>query len=146
MNYLFISPEQIKEETVVNESADNSIISHAILTVQNHFIRRCVGEGLYQELIHQVNAGGVSDRNRKLMDNYLKVTIKYYVLYELCNPATYHMLAPKVSSPENITTPEQIEQIKNYYLNHAEWYSKRVTKFLQQNHLAYPLYLEREKT
>lgn len=144
MNYLFISPERLKEDTVIIDSADNSVISHAILTTQNSHIRKCVGEGLYQELIHQVNAGGVSDRNRKLLDNYLRITLKYYVLYELCNPATYYMIAGDgwIGGSENKPTHEQIEQVKNYYLNHAEWYGKRVTKYLQQNHLQYPLYLE----
>lgn len=49
---------------------------------------------------------------------------------------------------ENSTTatPTQLSQIKNYYQNHAEWYAKRIIRYLQQNQTLYPLWSQGNST
>lgn len=142
-NIYFISADRLKEDTVINETTDNKLINPVILMVQDIYIQSVLGTALYDEIKTQVKDNTVTVLNKKLLDNYLQITIKYYCMAELCNPLTYRYLSNAGwgdAKPEG--NPGQLDQIRNYYLNHAEWYAKRVVKYLQQNHTSYPLWLE----
>lgn len=141
----FISADRLKEDTVINENTDNKLISPTILMVQDIYIQGIIGTSLYNELKNQVKADTVTTLNQTLLNNYLQPAIKHYCMAELCLPLTYKFMNKSIVTKNNensvTATPEQLSQIKNYYLNHAEWYAKRIVKYLQQNQSKYPLWL-----
>jgi len=55
-------------------------------------------------------------------------------------------IVTKSSENSKTISPEQLQQIKNYYLNNAEWYAKRIVKYLQANSSLYPLWLNGNTT
>lgn len=141
----FISADKLKEDTVINENTDNKLISPTILMAQDIYIQSILGTSLYTELKNQIQNNTVSTLNQTLLTDYLQTAIKYYCMAELTTPLTYKFMNKSivVKNSENSTTvsPEQLSQIKNYYLNHAEWYAKRIVKYLQENQTQYPLWL-----
>ncbi|HYG15035.1 MAG TPA: hypothetical protein VEC12_04715 [Bacteroidia bacterium] len=142
-NIYFISADRLKEDTVISETTDNKLVNPVILMVQDIYIQTVLGTALYGEIKTQIKDNTVSVLNKKLLDSYLQITIKYYCLAELSNPLTYrYMNNAAWADNKQEANPEQLDQIRNYYLNHAEWYAKRVVKYLQQNHTSYPLWLE----
>lgn len=141
----FLSADRLKEDTVINENTDNKLISPTILMVQDIYIQTIIGTSLYTELKTQVKGGTVTALNQTLLNDYLQPAIKHYCMAELCLPLTYKFMnksiVTKNSENSNTIAPEQLSQIKNYYLNHAEWYAKRIVKYLQQHQAKYPLWL-----
>lgn len=140
----FISADKLKQETVINENTDNKLVTPTLLMVQDIYIQSLLGTALYEELKTQIKADTVTTLNKKLLDNYIQTVLKYYCMAELCTPLTYKFMNAAIvtKNSENSTSvgPAQLSQIKNYYLNHAEWYAKRLVKYLQQNQNSYPLW------
>ena len=141
----FISADKLKEDTVISENTDSKLINPTILMVQDIHIQPLLGTSLYNEIKTEIAADSVSVLNKTLLNDYLQTTIKYYCMAELTTPLTYKFMNKSivVKNSENSSTvsPEQLGQIKNYYLNHAEWYAKRIVRYLQENHTSYPLWL-----
>lgn len=141
----FISADKLKEDTVISENTDNKLIAPTILMVQDIYIQGILGTSLYNELKTQIQSNSVSALNQTLLNDYLQNTIKHYCMAELCLPLTYKFMnksiVTKNSENSSTATLEQLSQIKNYYLNHAEWYAKRIVKYLQENQTQYPLWL-----
>jgi response regulator of citrate/malate metabolism len=141
----FISADKLKEDTVISENTDNKLIAPTILMVQDIYIQNILGTSLYNELKAQIQSNSVSALNQTLLNEYLQNAIKYYCMAELCLPLTYKFMnksiVTKNSENSTVASPQQLSQIKNYYLNHAEWYAKRIVKYLQENQTLYPLWL-----
>ena len=118
--------------------------------VQDIYIQSILGTSLYNQLKTEIQNNTVSALNQTLLNDYLQTAIKYYCMAELTTPLTYKFMNKSVvvKNSENSTTatPEQLSQIKNYYLNHAEWYAKRIVKYLQENQSQYPLWLNGNTT
>lgn len=141
----FISADKLKEDTVISENTDNKLLIPTILMVQDIYIQQLLGTSLYNEIKTQIQSDSVTALNQTLLNDYLQNTIKYYCMAELTTPLTYKFMNKSIviKNSENSVSasPEQLSQIKNYYLNHAEWYAKRIVRYLQENHTSYPLWL-----
>ncbi len=141
----FISADKLKEDTVISENTDNKLINPTVLMVQDIHIQPLLGTSLYNEIKTQIEANTVNALNKTLLNDYLQNTIKYYCMAELTTPLTYKFMNKSIvvknSENSSTATPEQLNQIKNYYLNHAEWYAKRIVRYLQENQTSYPLWL-----
>ena len=141
---LFIAPLEIKETTMIDENVDEKLIRVVIDEAQSIHIHPIVGTGIYDELKSQKIAGTLTALNTTLINSYLQPALKYWVLYEGIDVFTYKIMNKSVvkKNSENSTTidTEELIRLQNRFMDKAEWFSERATKYLQENQSDYPLY------
>lgn len=145
---LFISEQYIKDMSYLDENVDVNIIRPVILEAQDIHIHTLLGSALFdylkaQILLDPVNVGNAN--NKTLVDTYISPALKYWVLYEGIDVFTFKMtnksIMMKNSENSNPISVSDVKRLMDRLKDKAEWYSKRLVLFLQENYATYPLYL-----
>lgn len=141
---LFISESYIKENSIIDENVDVKLIRSVIKEAQDIHIHPLIGTGLYNELETQINTGSVTADNTTLINNYIRKALMYWVIVEGLDVFLYRVDNKSLSkrSSDNaqpVGEGELIRMIGRMQVK-AEWYSERVSRFLCENSLTYPLY------
>lgn len=141
---LFISPVEIKATTIIDENVDEKLIRTVIEEVQNIHLHPIIGTGIFDELKSQKIAGTLTALNTTLINTYIQPALKYWVLYEGIDVFVYKFMNKSVvkqtSENTQVVDTDELIRMQNKFRDKAEWYSERITKYLQQNQSSYPLY------
>lgn len=144
MAVLFISENKLKESSFINENVDDKLIRATIIQVQDMQIHPILGSALYSELKTQITGSSVTAANQTLLKDYIQPVIVWWVQADGTIPLTYKIMNKSVvkRNSEN-STPADLDElfaISDNFKNKAEFYTKRLVKFLQANTDTYPLY------
>ena len=135
---LFISPQFIKDNTVVNDSVDTNIIQKSIRTAMDKYIHPLIGSEMYEALIDKINTGSITGTTnaayKTLLDEYvIPVTIEYSV-YELVPFANYKFRNKSIStqnSPDSTSAGlDELAYIRQNILDTAQFYGERLVSYL----------------
>lgn len=144
----FISETKLKELSAINGNTDNALIQPIIVECQRVYIEPILGTGLYNELIAQVTANTLTALNITLLDNYVIPCLVAYIKYEAPLELNYKFTNKNVSKKNSENSePNSLEETRflmDRFKNKAEYYAERVTRYLYQNHVSYPLYLTQQ--
>lgn len=140
----FIHPNDLKQTSYVDENVDDKLITPAISLAQDLYILPMIGSGVYDELKTQINANTLTALNTTLL-TYIKPIMIFQTLYELTEPLTYKLtnksiVKKKSENSENVDFKE-LMALKDKFKNIAQWYTERMRRYLVQNQLSYPLYM-----
>jgi hypothetical protein len=145
MAVLFISENKLKENSFINENVDDKLLRTTIIQVQDMQVHPLLGSGLYNELKDQITNNNVSTDNRTLLQDYVQPVIIWWVMADGTIPLTYKFMNKSVvkKNSENSQSAEleELITVANNFKNKAEFYTKRLIKFLEANEVTYPLYL-----
>lgn len=145
MATLFISENKLKENSFINENVDDKLIRATIIQVQDMQIHPILGTGLYNEIKSQIQANTVTNLNRDLLQDYIQPVIIWWVMADGTIPLTYKFMNKSVvkKNSENSQSAdlEELITVANNFKNKAEFYTKRLIKYLESNETIYPLYL-----
>ena len=145
MATLFISENKLKENSFINENVDDKLIRATIIQVQDMQIHPILGTGLYNELKAQIQANTVTNLNRDLLQDYIQPVIIWWVMADGTIPLTYKFMNKSVvkknSEISQSADLEELITVANNFKNKAEFYTKRLIKYLESNETIYPLYL-----
>lgn len=145
MAILFISENKLKENSFINENVDDKLLRTTIIQVQDMQIHPILGTGLYNEIKSQIVANTVTNLNRDLLQDYIQPVIIWWVMADGTIPLTYKFMNKSVvkKNSENSQSAEleELITVANNFKNKAEFYTKRLIKFLESNETIYPLYL-----
>jgi hypothetical protein len=145
MATLFISENKLKENSFINENVDDKLIRATIIQVQDMQIHPILGTGLYNEIKAQIQANTVTNLNRDLLQDYIQPVIIWWVMADGTIPLTYKFMNKSVvkKNSENSQSAdlEELITVANNFKNKAEFYTKRLIKYLESNETVYPLYL-----
>jgi len=141
---LFIAPLEIKATTFIDENVDEKLIRNVIQEAQDIHVHPILGTGLFNEIKTQINAGTVTSLNNTLVTTYVQPALKYWVLYEGIDVFTYKVMnksiVKRTSDNTEVIDLDELRRLQDRFRDKAEWYSERVTKYLQENQASYPLY------
>ena len=144
MRALFISEKYVKENSAIDENTDYKKILPTIWQCQIQYLQNLLGTKLYEDLIAKVLADTISGDDTTLMDDYISDALLYWVQYELQIPLLYEFRNKNVSTnrSDNATpvSTKDSYRIEYRFKAKAEFFSKRLSDYLEANSILYPTY------
>ena len=141
---LFISENTLIENSVISENVSYTQLRPTIVKVQEMHIQPAVGSALYAELVAQVIAGTLSANNTTLMQTYIQPAIIQWMYFELPMVLAFKFMnkgMDRRSSTESSPMSErEMTRLMDKSRDDAEWYTERITRYLQENHTLFPLF------
>ena len=144
-NTLFISVQNIKDRTGLHANVDEKLVLPEIKTAQDMYILPALGSALYNQLQTAVEGNTYTNDETTLLDDYIADCLVYYVMSELPMGLSYQfynkgLLRKSGENTENPSMQDMID-VANRYRSRAEFYKQRMIKYLKQNNVLYPNYL-----
>jgi hypothetical protein len=144
MKPLFISEQTLIANSVINENVSYTQIRPTLVKVQEMRIQPIVGSDLYNQISAQVIAGTLSPLNVTLLEDYLQPAMIQWVQFELPMVLAFKYMnknmARRTSEESSAMSMTEIQRLMDKARNDAEWYSERITKYLDENRASYPLF------
>lgn len=141
---LFITEQDLIANSIINENVSYTQLRPTIVKVQEMRIQSIIGSDLYKEISNQIVSGSVSATNQTLLHDYLQPAIREWIYFELPHVLAFKYMnkgmVRRRSEESDSMSMEEIERLINKAKNDAEWYSERITRFLIENRLDYPLF------
>ena len=138
----FITTEELKQDGFINKNLEEEYLNTAVDEAQLIWLKEILGDSLYDTLDAKKQANTLDGIYKELMDNYIKIYLKYKVCSLLCVPLTFKLRNAGVVSqysPEiNTTTMEDTKYLEEFYRGKADFFANRISKFLQINHKDIP--------
>ena len=144
-NTLFISVQNIKDRTGLHANVDEKLVLPEIKTAQDMYILPALGSALYNQLQTAVEGNTYTNEETTVLDDYIADCLVYYVMSELPMGLSYQfynkgLLRKSGDKTENPSMQDMID-VANRYRARAEFYKQRMIKYLKQNNVLYPNYL-----
>jgi len=142
---LFITAATIKKYGIIEDNVDVKLIDSTIIMVQDIQLQQLLGTDLYNEIAGQINGSTLTALNTTLLDEYITKFLMNAVIAEGLLTFNYRIANKAVitanSDNQNPVSQYELELIRTKWQNQADFYAKRLTKYLIQESTAYPLYL-----
>ena len=141
---LFVSEEYLLENSVINENVAYTQIRPTLVKVQDMHIQPALGSALYKEVQAQVVSGSVTALNTTLLEDYIQPAIVQWMYFELPMVLAFKFMnkgMDRRSSTESSPMSErEMTRLMDKSRDDAEWYTERITRYLQENHTLFPLF------
>jgi len=144
-NILFITEQLFKERTGASNSIDGKQLFPMIKVAQDIYIQPTLGSTLYLRLQTGIDDNDLNNDEKTLLDNYVTDTLIWYTMSMLPMVMGYQLFSKgflqKTSEESNTPSRADLELIESKYKSMAEFYNKRLIKYLQENYELYNEYL-----
>lgn len=145
MAVLFISTNYAKENSVIDENADDKFIKRAIIKAQDIDLQELLGTDLLDELKDQVENSTLTAANTTLLNSFVLPYLTAQVVATSVVPLQFKLRNKAIGtmSDENFTsvnTPD-LNLVLRQYQNEAQFHGERLRKYLLANTTTYPLYM-----
>lgn len=152
-NTLLISPQELKQESLINANVEEKVLNTIVQTAQEIYLCKIIGTPLYrklQELVYnQVkdNEGDkISDTGfeiyNELLENYIKPYLKYKAVEQFTVENSFKMRSIGVvrNADTNVSYAdlESIKFLQHYYSTYVAEYEDRLSKFICANQGSLP--------
>ena len=98
---------------------------------------------IFEELKTQILAATTTSLNQTLL-GHIQFSLKFWVLYEGLEIFTFKFMNKSVMKKDSENSKpidlKEMDRLKDKFRNTAEWYSQRITKYLDQNQSSFPLW------
>lgn len=145
-----LSDQFIKDNTWIQQNVDVQLLRPTIRITQDKYILPLLGTALYNRVIAAVSGSNltvtISGNTGTLLHDYIQPAHLWYLLAESTIPVSFKVtnkdIVRKNSDNSIPATIDEINQLKDYALNQAEFYAERMRKYLLANASAlFPEYL-----
>ena len=141
---LLVSEQFIKDQTQLSKNVDPNYIFEAALWAQDSEIQFVLGSTLYAKLKADVDAGTLAGDYKTLVDNYIQICMKHYVLAGTLHMAHYKITnkGVQVQDSENSqpTSRSMVDFLVEQETQKAEFYRQRMIDYLCENSILFPEY------
>ena len=139
MEFLFVSPSDIKSTTVIGGNVDNDKFLFVIADVQNTTILPLLGQELYEKILSEAETNTLSGDYLELYTKFVKPITKYqtvsnYVLisnYMVDNGGT----SVHQSSNKEVVDDNGLSKLANTYAGMADTFIDRFQEWIMHNPL-----------
>ena len=144
-NIYIISPQNVKDNTSLDDNVDDKIIKSSIVNSQEIDLQTKLGSVYYDELMEQIANSGLSLDNEAFLLDYVQPFLVqqafYYVIPSVYLKATNQGLN-KITNATNATSVElaDVNFMRNSVKDLADFYLERIEKELELNKSKYPTY------
>lgn len=143
---LFISEQTIKENTILDENVDATVLRQLILDAQEEKILPVLGTALYEDIKDRIDAGTLNAAYTTLLDDYISKALKYWVLADATDILTYKYRDKGVLRQHGEKTlvidVSEVRRLVAKWENKAELHTDRLIRYVKENAVdSFPLYL-----
>lgn len=145
-NVLFIDANYLKSITPLNHNVDETIIRPCIMMSQDKYLLPILGSSLMGQIKEQVGNGTITSytANTLVLEEFMQQTLAYWTMYEMMPHLVFRLQSKGVEkkNSDNSVSPtiEEITFLQNNYKSTAMFYSQRLSQFLKENLILYPMY------
>lgn len=140
----FISIEELKQDGFINKNLEEEYLFTAIDEAQLIWLKEILGDKLYDTLEAMKQANTLSGIYGELMNDYIKIYLKYKVCSLLCVPLNFKLrnagVVTQYSNEMNSSNLEDTKFIESFYSGKADFFANRLTRFLELNKKDIPEY------
>jgi hypothetical protein len=144
-NILFITEQLFKERTGASNAIDGKQLFPMIKVAQDIYIQPTIGSTLYNRLQTGIEDDDLNNDEKTLLDNYITDTLIWFTMSMLPMVMGYQLFSKgflqKTSEESNAPSRADLELLESKYKSMAEFYNKRLIKYLQENYELYDEYL-----
>jgi len=142
---LFISAATIKKYGIIENNVDDKLIAQTIMFVQDIQLQQVIGSDLYNEICDQINDSNLTALNTTLLNDYIADYLINAVAAEGAVTFNYRIankgIVTQSSETQQPVSQREVELLQKTYQRRADFYSKRLFGYLQENNTDYPLWL-----
>lgn len=140
----FISTTYLKENSTIEDNVDDAKLVPFIKKSQDIYLQQILGTTFYNHLKDAIVNNTLTSDEESLIRDYIQPMVAEYTVYESL-PFLSNKLTNKSISQENseFSTPSGLDELKylrNTVRDMAEFYGKRLAKFLCDNTSLFPVY------
>lgn len=136
-NWLLMTDQMIKDRSTIHGNIDPKLISPEIKVAQDMYIHPILGSSLFNKLLVDVNASGITGDYKTLLDDYIVDPLMYYAISQMPMGLSFQFwnkgVIRKQGDSTELPTMSELVDVANHYRMRAEWYGERLTKYLQQH-------------
>jgi hypothetical protein len=150
-NTVFISESSLKEASIINENVDMKMLTPTIKLIQDIYLLRILGTGLFVDLQNKIARSASGDTNALnsnelfLLDAYIAPLMIWGVMKEAPITLTYKYMNKGIekmfsdnAQPANM---EELSSLIDRASDRFDWYCQRTIFYLNANTQLYPAYL-----
>lgn len=132
---LFISAENLRYYTDINDSLDPKLITSNIKLSQEMYLEPLLGTELYLKLQSLIETNSVVGSYKELLEDFIQDTLIWYSYYEsleaiYVRPRNNGLLTPQGGENSNSVDREMYNAKRQSTHNRAEYYSNRLVNYL----------------
>ncbi len=141
---IFISPQYVKETTLVDQNADDKLLTVSIYDMQVYHIEAALGTDLYNKLKADVLAGSLAGDYLSLMCDYVQPALSgwvaMYVNYSMLQKYTNKSVSTKQSESASPVDYTRQRDGWDKQRDLAEYKTQRLINYLCANSSLFPEY------
>lgn len=145
---LFITPNELKQSTIIDGSVDADIILPFIELSQEIHIQNFLGSNLYDRLQEGIEADDLTANELTLWNDYIKDALIYYAAADFLPFSSYQIKQAgtyKHSAENSINADKsEVDSLAHKYTQFAQRYADRLVKYLCANSDLYEEYNNNE--
>lgn len=146
MSKVYLISERTLKGFVVAENLDSAYLNPAISEAQDIHLQQIIGTKLLNKIEDLVADGSIQNENayKLLLDEYITPYLQYKTVASLVIPLAYKERNAGVVQTNNEyvynTGLKDANFLRGYYSDKADFYSIRLTNYIQANSSDYPEY------
>lgn len=144
-NIIFITEQTFKERTGASNAIDGKQLFPMIKVAQDIHIQPVLGSTLYLRLQDGIDNNDLNNDEKALIDDYITDALIWFTMSMLPMVMGYQLFSKgflqKTSEESNTPSRADLELLEQKYKSMAEFYNKRMIKYLQENYELYDEYL-----
>ena len=130
----FISTEYLRQAVPIEQNVDDDKLIPFIIQAQDTYLQQSIGETGYNALKSGITTNTLTNDETSLMRNYIQPLVAQYTFYLALPFITYKATNKSLSKESSeYSTPvdlEELKYIRNNVKDVAEFYQRRLVKFL----------------
>lgn len=144
MEILFITPEDLSRNTIVDGNVDIDKFVHFIKIAQQIHVRNYIGTKLYDKLQDDISNDTLTTDYKLLLDEYIQPMLIHYAMVEYLPFAAYQVknngVYKHTSEYAETLVKSEIDFLVNKERDFAEYYTRRFIDFISFKQTEYPEY------
>ena len=140
----FVTPQYILDRTPMDKNIDLDKLVPFIILAQDIHIQTILGSNFYDHLKNGVSGNTLNNDETNLIRNYIQPAIAFWTFYEsyisLNYKATNKSIAKEKSEYSEPLSLDELKYSRSAIRTNAEYYSKRLQKFMIDYNFLFPLY------
>jgi len=140
---LLISIDTLKKEYLVDDNLDDKYIISNIQKGMDFVVEPIFEETAWSELLLQVENNTVSDKNKLLINKYIKPILAYFVMSEIVYSTAYKLKNAGLEGSQNGEQPnanryKELVEISNKYKQDSDTYVLKFREYISETGVMIP--------
>lgn len=140
----FISCSYLKANTAIEMNMDDSKLEPYIIKTQDTHLQQAIGSSFYEHLSNAVATSTLTVAEENLIRNYIQRVVAEFTFYEVLPFINYKSTNKAISKESSEFSQaadlDEIKYLRNSVRDLAEFYLKRLTKYLCDHQADFPAY------